>query len=52
MKKKPDRKIAVATLGLLIGAACAMALGAPANKAAEGSGPGPSLEKTIIPGDS
>ncbi len=32
MKKKPDRKFVLATLGLLIGAACAAAVGAPLQK--------------------
>lgn len=29
MKKKPDRKLLAAALGLLVGAACVAALGAP-----------------------
>ena len=32
MKKKPDRKLVLAALGLLIGAACAAAVGAPPQK--------------------
>jgi hypothetical protein len=52
MKKKPDRKIVLATLGLLIGAACAMAVGAPAKPAAPGAGQDRALEKSITPGAS